>query len=185
VKHVEVGLLANVAGHSYLGELLELPLEKLRAQIAVNCRAPLTLAHYFGRQMRQRRRGGIIFISSASAFQGTAMVANYAATKAYDLILAEGLWDELGPFGVDVLGFAPGSTNTPGFHKDNPRYKSIRMPYMEPEPTVAEALAALGKMPSRVAGGSNRAAMFLTGRLLPRRRAIKLFGDNTRKLYER
>ena len=32
-----------------------------------------------------------------SGFQGTAMVANYAATKAYDTVLAEGLWYELRP----------------------------------------------------------------------------------------
>ena len=183
VADAEIGLLANVAGLSYVGECLDLPLAHLRKQVAVNCDAPLTLAHHFGQQMRTRRRGGLIFLSSASAYQGTALVANYAATKAYNLILAEGLWDELRSFGVDVLGFAPGATNTPGFHKDNPQYKAIAMPYMEPGPTVSEALAALGKMPSRIAGGSNRAAALLTGRLLTRKRTIMLFGDNMRKLY--
>jgi short-subunit dehydrogenase len=179
----EVGLLANVAGLSYVGECLDMPLENLQKQVRINCLAPLTLGYHFGRQMRERKHGGMIFLSSASAYQGTALVANYAATKAYNLILAEGLWDELREVGVDVLGFAPGATNTPGFHKADPNYKAINMPYMEPEPTVAEALAALGKTPSKVAGNSNRAATFLTGRLMARKAAIKLFGKSMRKVY--
>jgi short-subunit dehydrogenase len=179
----EVSLLANVAGLSYVGEFLDIPLENVQRQIRVNCLAPVTLGHHFGQQMRQRQRGGIIFISSASAYQGTALVANYAATKAFNLILAEGLWEELRAAGVDVLGFAPGATNTPGFHKDNPAYTSIAMPYMEASPTVAEAIAALGKTPSRIAGRGNRQAAFLTSRLLSRTQAIKLFGNSMRKLY--
>jgi hypothetical protein len=54
---------------------------------------------------------------------------------------------------------------------------------MEAEPTVAEALAALGKHPSKIAGRANRLAAILTSRALPRKRAIKLFGENMRKLY--
>jgi short-subunit dehydrogenase len=183
VEDREVGLLANVAGISSVGEFLDIPLAQLQKQINVNCLAPMTLGHHFGQQMRQRGRGGIIFLSSASAYQGTALVAHYAATKAFNLILAEGLWDELRSSGVDVLGFAPGATNTPGFHKDRPRYQAVSMPYMEAAPTVAEAIAALGRTPSRVAGGGNRAAALLTGRLLPRKSAIKLFGDSMRKIY--
>src|SRR5260370_29898575 len=82
------------------------------------------------------RSGGIIFLSSASAYQGTALVANYAATKAYNLILAEGLWEELRFSGVDVLGFAPGATNTPGFHKEKLQYKAISMLY-HPNPRLS------------------------------------------------
>jgi len=46
-------------------------------------------------------------MSSGSATQGVAYVASYAATKAYNLILAESLWDELREHGVDVLGSCP------------------------------------------------------------------------------
>ena len=180
---LEVGLVANVAALAHVGPFLDTPLAVLQRQIVLNCQTPLTLAYHFGQLMRARRRGGLLFLSSASAYQGTALVAHYAATKAYNLILAEGIWDELRAFGVDVLALSPGATNTPGFHSANPQYKAVSMPYMEPEPTVAEALAALGKRPSRVAGRANRFAAFLTSRVLSRERAIRLFGENMRKLY--
>lgn len=53
-------------------------------------------------------------LTSASAVNGTAFVANYAGTKAYNLILGESLWYELRSQGVDVVGFMPGPTRTPG-----------------------------------------------------------------------
>ncbi|GER91248.1 short-chain dehydrogenase [Dictyobacter vulcani] len=182
-SNLEIGLVANIAGLSSVGPLLDVALETLQRQIMINCLAPLKLSHHFGRLMRERGHGGIIFFSSASALQGTALVTNYAATKAYNLILAEGLWDELRGAGIDVLGFAPGATNTPGFHHAQPHYKEIPMPYMEAGPTITEAINALGTTPSKIAGKSNRAAAFLTSRLLPRKQAIKIFGDNMRKLY--
>jgi short-subunit dehydrogenase len=151
----EVGFLANVAGISSVCEFLDTPLVRLQKQVSVNCMAPMMLSYYFGQQMRQRGRGGILFISSASAYQGTALVAHYAATKAYNLILAEGLWDELRSAGVDV----------------------------EAGPTVVEALAALGKTPSRIAGSGNRRAALLTGRFMSRKQAILLFGRSMRKVY--
>jgi len=45
--------------------------------------------------MRQRRRGGIIFVSSTVAFAGVPLWSNYAASKAHDLVFAEGLAKEL------------------------------------------------------------------------------------------
>jgi len=41
----------------------------------------------------------------------------YGATKAFDLLLAESLWAELGPQGVDVLAMVLGQTDTPAFRR--------------------------------------------------------------------
>jgi hypothetical protein len=41
----------------------------------------------------------------------------------------------------------------------------------------------LGKKPSFVAGAGNRLASFVMQRLLPRKTAINIMGDNTRKIY--
>ena len=132
--------------------------------------------------MAERKRGGIIFLSSASAMNGTAFVANYAGTKAYNLILGESLWLELGRHGVDVLGFMPGSTETPGWFMNSPKTNSL-VKVMLPGETITEALDALGKRPSLIAGSFNRLAYLFMGRFLPRRQAIRLVSKSVADIF--
>jgi short-subunit dehydrogenase len=181
---IEIGLLVSNAAFPPVGLFFEQSLEDKLRMVDVNVRAPLLLVEEFGRRMLARKRGGIILISSASALQGVAYIASYAATKAYNLILAESLWDELRGHGVDVLGFMPGTTRTTGFVLSKPRLERSRLAtVMEPGPTVSEALKALGRTPSHIAGARNRWTIFLAQRLLPRRRLIALVGQNMHAWY--
>ncbi len=181
---VEIGLLVSNAAQPLVGLFFEQSLEAKLKTVEVNCRAPLILVHEYGGKMLARRRGGIILLSSGSALQGVAYTASYAATKAYNLILAESLWDELREHGVDVLGFMPGATRTPGFEQSKPRLeRSTVAAVAEPGPTVAEALKALGRTPSWIPGRRNRWSLTLAQRLLPRKQLIKLVGSNMRQWY--
>jgi short-subunit dehydrogenase len=181
---IEIGLLVSNAAYPPVGLFFDQSLEDKLRMIEVNCRAPLILVHEFGAKMVARRRGGIILMSSGSATQGVAYVASYAATKAYNLILAESLWDELREHGVDVLGFMPGATRTTGFELSKPHLeRSTLAPLNEPKPTVAEALKMLGRTPSWIPGRRNRWTLTLAARLLPRKRLIKLVGSNMRQWY--
>jgi short-subunit dehydrogenase len=181
---IDIGLLVYNAAVSPVGRFLEQALaEKLHA-LDVNCRAPIVLAHELGRAMAARRRGGIILVSSLAGLQGSALIATYAATKAYDLVLGEGLWDELREDGVDVLAFCAGATRTPNYEASRQRRTSRFAPaVMEAEPVVSEALAALGKQPSGIAGRGNRLASFIMTRLMPRRFAVETMGRTTRAMY--
>ena len=181
---IEIGLLVSNAAFPPVGLFFEQSLaEKLR-MVDVNVRAPLMLVEEFGNRMLARKRGGIILVSSASALQGVAYVASYAATKAYNLVLAESLWDELRRHGVDVLGFMPGTTRTTGFVLSKPRLERSRLAtVMEPVPTASEALKALGRAPSHIAGARNRWTIYFAQRLLPRRSLIALVGNNMRAWY--
>ncbi len=176
----EIGLGVYNAAFSKIGPFLDGSLEDHLRTVDVNCRGPVTMALSLGRPMAQRKRGGIILMSSLAGSQGTPMVVTYGATKAFNLVLAEGLWDELRGDGVDVLACRAGATRTPGFEASKP---SGSTPMMEPEPVVIAALDALGHGPSTVPGGFNRAIAFLFGRLLPRRLAVRIMGSATRKLY--
>ncbi|MDM8000998.1 MAG: SDR family NAD(P)-dependent oxidoreductase [Dehalococcoidia bacterium] len=183
---LEIGLLVSNAAHLPVGLFFEQSLEDKIRMIEVNCRAPLILVHEFGAKMLARRRGGIILMSSGSATQGVAYIASYAATKAYNLVLAESLWDELREHGVDVLGFMPGATRTTGFELSKPRLeRSAVAPVNDPKPTVAEALRVLGKTPSWIPGRRNRWILTLAQRLLPRKQMIKLVSSNMRQWYGR
>lgn len=184
VGTAEVGCLIYNAALSHIGPFLDTSAEDHLREIDVNCRGPLMLTHYFASKMVSRGKGGIVLMSSMGAMQGSSLIANYAATKAYNLILGEGLWDELRNQGVDVLACCAGATRTPNYEASEPRTMgAITVPVQEPAEVVREALHALGRRPSVITGGWNRMASFFMHRLLPRRVAVQFMGKNMRSIY--
>lgn len=179
----EIGLLVNNAGISPAGAFSDQPVDLHLKTVAINVTAPLRLTHALGEQMLQRQRGGMIFLSSMSALQGTPNFAHYAATKAWNMILAEGLWQEWGEQGVDVLGVLPGQTRTPGFTGTGANLARAQGPVMEVGPTVTETLDTLGRQPSLIPGRRNRLLAALLRHAMPRAVAIRMVAKGMRRLY--
>jgi hypothetical protein len=180
VEDVEVGLFVHVAAHSTIGPFLSERVEQHLRVLDVNCRGPLVLGHALGREMAKRKRGGIVLMTSLAATQGGPWIATYAASKAFGLVLAEGLWAELAREGVHVVACRAGATRTPGYESSNPVGKTS---LMEPEPVAESALAALGRGPSVVPGWLNRFAAVFMGRIAPRRTAVRIMGGATSRIY--
>jgi short-subunit dehydrogenase len=178
----DLGLLVSNAAIGYVGSFLDQDVDGLMAQLDVNCRAPLLLVQRALPRLVTRGRGGVILLSSLSAMRGSALVASYAATKAWNLILAESLWDELRDTGVDVLGVLPGTTRTPGLLSSTPQAGLATANIMEPADVAREALDALGRQPSVIPSQANRDSdAFLSS--LDRAEAIKTMGDVMRATY--
>ncbi len=176
---VEVGLVVHNAAYAPSGEFLQLQAEDHQRSVAVNVGMPVALVHHFGRAMVARRRGGIVLLSSLTAFQGSPYLATYGATKAFNLSLAEALRFELRPHGVAVLAACPGATRTPGFLRSSPEGAPGEL---EPEAVVADALGQLGRRAFTVAGTFNQLAALLMRRVLPRQVAVAIMGAQGRKL---
>ena len=140
---LDIGLLIYNAAFSVVGPFWNFDIDTHLKEIDVNVRGPLVLAHGFGERFRTRGRGGIILLSSMGALQGMVRVANYSATKAYNLVLAEGLWAELRDDGVDVLVSCAGATRTPNYVASEP--EDANVPVQEPEQVATETLNASGE----------------------------------------
>jgi hypothetical protein len=179
----EVGLLIYNAGLSHVGPFLEQPLEAKLEQLDVNCRGPLRLVHELAPGMAARGRGGIVLLSSMAGLSGHALVASYGATKAYNLVLAEALWEELRSFGVDVLAVCPGPTRTPGYESSGSRLPLAFV--ADPAAVAEEALDALGRGPVVVTGAGNRIVAQLLRRALPHSLAAAAMGRLMRTIYPR
>jgi short-subunit dehydrogenase len=176
----EIGLVVYNAALSVVAPFLETSFEDKQRMVDVNVRGPLTAAHVFGKRMAERGRGGIVLLSSLTAFWGSPWVATYGATKAFNLSLGEALAHELAEHGVDVVVSCAGATRTPGFvnlvaGRDAPSS-------MEPEAVARETLRALPRRSSFVPGAANRWAQLLLTRLLPRKTAIRIMADHTKAL---
>ena len=161
----EVGLLVNNAGLSRAAPFFEQdPIEMQRLQ-RVNCDAPLLLTRMFGARMRARGRGGIVQVSSLSMLHGGPLVAHYAATKAFDAVLAEGLFEELRGTGVHATTLLGPLMETPGMRRTKPR--GGPSPSVSPERAVEATLAALGREARVTVGREGWLLTRLLGRLLP------------------
>ena len=184
VEGLDVGLVVYNACYSVIGEVLDLSLEDKLRTVDVNVRGPLIAAHVFGARLVARGRGGIVLMSSMSSLQGTAMVGTYAATKAFDTVLGEALWEELGRRGVDVMVCVAGATLTPNFEAQTPESRRGAAWPMRPEAVVAEAIGALGSgRPTLVPGAVNKLASTAMA-LGPRAAVIRWISRTTRSMYE-
>ena len=179
---IDLGLFISNAALSFEGPILEQGLDHALTQLHVNCRVPLTVMHALLPAMVARGRGGIILLSSLSAMRGAPLVSGYAATKAWNLILAESVSEELRGTGVDVMALLPGSTRTPGWLGSKPQASLGTSNVMDPPDVAREALDALGTVPSIIAGQENRdSEAFMES--LDRAEAIKIMGDVMRQMY--
>lgn len=179
---LDVGLVVSNAALSYVGPFLQQGLDAGLTQIHVNCAVPLRLVHHFLPKLVARGRGGVILMSSLSSMRGAPLVSGYAATKAWNLLLAESLWDEMRDQGVDVLGVLPGSTRTPGWLASQPQSSLGTSNVMAAADVVREALDALGSAASIIPGQENRDSEALMASM-ERTESIRVMGEVMRTMY--
>jgi short-subunit dehydrogenase len=180
---LDIGLLVCDAAGSHTGRFLSGSLDAYNRILDTNCRAPLALIHHFGGLMAHRGRGGIIVMSSLSAFWGSPYVAVYGATKAFLLNLAEAVGNELGPRGVDVTVCTAGPVLTPNYNASKPEGQGPSLLEMQPRKVAAIALGALGRRSLVVPGALNRIARFVLYRLASRQAAVAITGKSTARMY--
>jgi short-subunit dehydrogenase len=184
LNELEINLLVYNAALSYIGPFIKNTAEN-HVQIAqANMITPLNMIHAFGEKMLAKGQGAVIFMASLAGFQGSGYLSVYAATKAFTRILAESLWYEWKNSGVDVIACCAGATATPNFKKTNPEKTGFFIPrVLAPEEVVNGCFRKLGRQPSCITGRGNRLASFFMQKILPRKRAITIMGDTTRKMY--
>ena len=180
---VDFGLLVYDAAYAPIGPFESVTENQLAQAAAVNVRGPLLLTKLLSAPMIARGRGGIVLMSSLAGSQGSPNIAAYAATKAFNAVLAEGLWKELKPRGVDVLACMAGAILTPGYQQAEAGGKPA------PGTLTADAVAeqtltalARGRGPIVIPGAVNKLGRFVLTRLLSRRAAIAIMSKNTEGL---
>jgi short-subunit dehydrogenase len=154
---IAIGLVVFNAGADVNNaHFLERSMNDWSRLIILNNMTPLACCHHFASQMIQRGRGGILFIGSGACYGGGPNMATYSGSKAFNLHFVEGLWSELAPFGVDVLYFALGRTDTPMLRSFLEK-QGLPIPddLAQPYAVVEEALAKLPFGPSADFGAAD------------------------------
>jgi short-subunit dehydrogenase len=179
-----INFLVYNAALSYIGPYLDSPILDHIEIAGVNMITPMKMLHHFGSRMVKEKRGGIVLMSSIAGNQGSGFLATYAATKAFNRILAESIWYEWKTKGVDVIGCCAGATITPNYIESKPRKVSMFAPKPQlPEDVVRECFSKIGKVPSFISGRSNKIACFLMNHIFSSKMSANIMGDTTREMY--
>jgi short-subunit dehydrogenase len=179
---LDIGLLIYNAGSvSHFSPFLDDTLEETMRMVRLGVVAPTLLAHHYGSHMRKRGRGGIILIGSMAGYAGAPDEIVYSAGKAYSRTLAEGLWYELKPFNVHVLGLIMGLTRTPAMDRLGLNMNNPDFPPDESETVADEGFAHLADGPVWNVGGKAEAARFMAS--APRAEAVGFMAKGAKNLH--
>jgi uncharacterized protein len=174
-KGIEIELLINNAGFGQYGEFHSIEKQRLLEMVQVNCLAVVHLSRLYLPEMVARRRGDVLILASTASFQAVPYISTYAATKAFDLLFAEGLAEEMRPYGIRVCALCPGSTESE-FHVVAGQEKFKRNAETA-EKVARTGLQALAAGKSYVISGLGNYLGAHSQRLVPRRLVSKIAGE--------
>ena len=184
-EQLESGLLVNNAGLECFGSFFLNDLERHKRVTKLNAMAPMELTYHFGKKMIERRRGGIIMVSSVGAYP-VPYNSTYSATKGYISNLGMILNYELKPFGVDVLVMEPGATETEMYDRVSSYgdLSKLNGPSLTAEESVRLTLPQLGKVDvyTPLPGMVVRITMSLL-KMLPRWMTFAFVGKQLEKVW--
>jgi short-subunit dehydrogenase len=174
-KQIEIDLLINNAGFGQYGELPSVETQRLVDMVQVNCVAVVYLTRLYLADMVARKRGDVLILASTASFQAVPYISTYAATKAFDLLFAEGLAVEMKPYGIRVCALCPGSTESE-FHAVAGQEEFSRAPEAA-EKVARTGLQALAEGKGYVISGLGNYLGAQSQRLVPRRMVTRIAGN--------
>ncbi len=166
---IDVEILVSNAGIFFFGEVADADPERVETMLQLHVVTPSLLAHYFGRDMRARRSGHILFVSSISAWRDFPGIAFYGSSKRYLRSLATALREELRVWGVNVTCAAPGAVATGLYDGTSvPVKKAVRYGVMkDPAGIAREAVDGMFRRKAVVVPSLSAKAMRVAMALLP------------------
>jgi NAD(P)-dependent dehydrogenase (short-subunit alcohol dehydrogenase family) len=105
-------VVCNAAINPHYGPSMEIPDEIFAKVMGSNIQSNLWLAQMVVPEMRARRDGVIVIVSSIGGLRGSDVIGAYNVSKAADMQLARNLAVELGPHNIRVNCIAPGLVKT-------------------------------------------------------------------------
>lgn len=146
-------MLVNNSGFGGYGRVDELDRAHQLEMIDVNVRAVVDLTARLLPALRERG-GAVVNIASTAAFQPTAHLATYGATKAFFLHWSLALREELRGSGVHALAVCPGPTATEFFKRAGLKQGAVSNRWGQTvDQVVTESFTALARARAQVVCG--------------------------------
>jgi len=105
-------VVCNAASNPFYGSQLDITDEAFNKILSNNIVANNWLVQLTAPEMKARKDGAIIIVSSIGGLRGSTVIGAYCISKAADMQLARNLAQELGPSNIRVNCIAPGLVKT-------------------------------------------------------------------------
>lgn len=184
-KHgFEIEWLINNAGFGSMGDFARLDLERELQMIDLNISALVALTHRYLGQMRTRKSGVIINVSSSAGFQPIPFFSTYSATKAFVTSFSEAIAEENRLHGIKILALCPGATETNFFAAARIKEPMQVKGMQTAEEVVETALKAIKKGKAKAVSGFANFVGSILGKLAPSALTTRVIGKVLRPKFE-
>jgi len=182
--NLSVDILINNAGFALSDEFMDFELSEYMNMIDLNIKAVIRLIYLFLPDMKEKKSGAILNISSVLGAFATPDLAVYSGTKAFILTFSEALWKELKRYKISVTVLVSVGIETEFFNKVK-KDKFTYLPIQRPNVVAKKALNGLSKRKRIAYTGYRFAFLIHSKRLLPQRLNIwlmDLFYNHKKKI---
>jgi NAD(P)-dependent dehydrogenase (short-subunit alcohol dehydrogenase family) len=149
VDRWDLAVYVGNAGLGQTGPLSTIPMDRIRRVFEVNVFGALAVAQRVAMQMRAKRAGRILLVSSIAGVRAGSGSGPYSMTKHAMQAMGGVLRNELAPFGVDVALINPGPYAT-GF---NDRMANDPGSWFDPATAAPEDVAIMENLRNRITVG--------------------------------
>lgn len=117
-KGLEIDILVSNAGMCRVGEVLDMSYDLITYLTRLNFDSVIQLSHLYGNEMKTRKKGRIVIISSLTgSVMGVPTAAVYAANKAGLNSFSASFGKEMEAYAVPVTLIIPGAVSNTNFSK--------------------------------------------------------------------
>ena len=111
-NHIEIHILISNAGQLAFISITDMENDLYNSILQLHVNTPAKLCRLFGKDMKQRRSGYILTVSSLSVWMPYPYLSLYAATKRFIKTFSRSIYFEFSGYNVGVTTICPGAIDT-------------------------------------------------------------------------
>jgi len=123
-NNLEIHILISNAGRFVFDAITEIENDTYDAFLQLHVNTPAKLCKLFGKDMKLRREGYILTVSSLSAWMPYPYISIYASTKTFLRTFSKAIHFEFSKYNVGVTTICPGAVDT-GLFELKPKWRKV------------------------------------------------------------
>ena len=123
-NHLEIHILISNAGQFIFQAITDIENDRYDAFLHLHLNTPAKLCRLFGAEMKQRREGYLLTVSSLSAWMPYPYLSLYASTKRFIKTFSKAIHFEFSKYNVGVTTICPGAVDT-DLYQLKPKWRKL------------------------------------------------------------